>query len=281
VKALKKVGFIDYYLDEWHSDKYPEWIENASGGEMKVVCAYGMKDADGGLSNADWCAKKGIQLFDSIEAVVENSDYLIVLSPDHPEYHEELSALPLQSGKPTYIDKTFAPNRKTALHIFETAQKHGTPLYSSSALRFSAEYSELDKQGIETISSVGPGKFDNYAIHQIEPIVMLMGSKPKRVMYIGTSKSPALLIGFEDGRQAMLQHFGWECPFGMFINYDSGSSKVLKIESSFFELFINNLVTFFNTGVPTVQPSETIAIISIIEYGTQAAQTPYQWIELP
>lgn len=278
---MKKIGFIDYFLDEWHAEKYPEWIEAASGGEMKVTYAYGKKDSDKGLSNADWCGKKGIRLLDSIEAVVEKSDYLVVLSPDNPEFHRELSHLPLQSGKPTYIDKTFAPDRKTALYLFELAQKHGTPLFSSSALRFASEYMEADRQGIEIISSIGPGKYDNYSIHQIEPIISLMGSEPKRVMYIGTPKSPALLIGFADGRQAAINHFGRECPFGMAVNYDSGRSQILKPESDFFGAFIKKLIAFFETGEPVVPPNETVAIITVIEHGYEAAKKPYEWIDLP
>ncbi|MCY9667986.1 hypothetical protein M5X11_24195 [Paenibacillus alginolyticus] len=278
---MKKIGFIDYYLDEWHAEKYPEWIENASNGVMKVTYAYGKKDSEKGLSNADWCEKKGIQLLCSIDEVVEKSDYLIVLSPDNPELHEELSILPLQSGKPTYVDKTFAPDRKTALLLFETAQRYGTPLYSTSALRFATEYVEADREGIETICSVGPGTYENYSIHQIEPIVSLMGCEPKQVMYFGTPKSPALLIRFANGRQATINHFGWECPFRMTLNYDSCNAKTLKPESDFFEIFIKKMLTFFETGEPMVNPSETIAIITIIEYGLKARQTPYRLVDLP
>lgn len=25
-----KIGFIDYYLDEYHANHYPEWIKNAA-----------------------------------------------------------------------------------------------------------------------------------------------------------------------------------------------------------------------------------------------------------
>lgn len=278
---MKKIGFIDYFLDEWHAEKYPGWIEQATGGHMKVAYAYGKVDSPNGLTNAAWCDKKGIQLLDSIEAVVENSDYLIVLSPDYPEYHEELSVLPLQSGKPTYIDKTFAPDRETAIRLFESARKHGTPLYSSSALRFAKEYAEADKAGIHTICSIGPGKFDNYSIHQIEPIIALMGTEATRVMFTGTAQSPSVLIGFADGRQASVNHFGGGCPFGMTLDYDSGSAKQIKVESNFFGGFIENLIAFFESGKATVDPAETIAIITIIEYGLIAAKTPYQWIELP
>ena len=35
-----KIGFIDYYLDEWHANNYPEWIKEASGGEMTVGYAF-------------------------------------------------------------------------------------------------------------------------------------------------------------------------------------------------------------------------------------------------
>jgi hypothetical protein len=240
-----------------------------------------MKDSDTGSSNKDWCSEKGIQLLDSIEAVVDQSDYLVVLSPDNPEFHEALSMLPLQSGKLTYIDKTFAPDRKTALRLFEAAEKYGTPMYSCSALRFATEYVETDRQGIDAICSLGPGKYENYSIHQIEPIISLMGSEVKRVMYVGTSKSPALLIQFADGRQASIHHFAGNCPYSMVLNYDSGSSKIIKAESDFFGSFIENLVTFFETGRTMVDSSETISIITIIEYGIKAAKSPYQWIDLP
>ncbi|MNP68459.1 hypothetical protein D3C76_1644170 [compost metagenome] len=82
---MKKIGFIDYYLDEWHANQYPAWIREASGGNMIVAYAYGLKDAENGISNAEWCDKNGVELLSSIEEVVEKSDYLIVLSPDHPE----------------------------------------------------------------------------------------------------------------------------------------------------------------------------------------------------
>lgn len=27
---MKKIGFADYRIDEWHANHYPEWIKNAS-----------------------------------------------------------------------------------------------------------------------------------------------------------------------------------------------------------------------------------------------------------
>lgn len=277
---MKKIGFIDYYLDEWHANQYPDWIKQASGGTMKVTCAYGKVDSPNGRTNADWCREMGIELLPTIQAVVDNSDYLIVLSPDHPEIHEELSLLPLQSGKPTYVDKTFAPDRETAIKLFGWAAKHNTPLYSSSALRFAPEYMEARGNGIDTLLSQGPGKYANYAVHQIEPIVSLMGVGAKRVMSIGTMQTPALLIDFTDGRQATFLHIQ-NSPFLLTLQFESGHSARIAAEADFFAAFIDNLVQFFQTGISTVEPEETIMVITLIEYGLKAMQTPYQWLDLP
>ena len=55
---MHKIGFIDYFLDEWHAEKYPGWIEKASSGSMKVAYAYGMSNIDGKLGNRSG-AKEG------------------------------------------------------------------------------------------------------------------------------------------------------------------------------------------------------------------------------
>lgn len=280
---MKTIGFIDYFLDEWHANQYPKWIEEASGGRMKVAYAYGKIDSpnEGGRSNSEWCSINGVQLLGSIEAVVAQSDYLIVLSPDHPEFHAELCDLPLKSGKPTYVDKTFAPDRETAVALFDLARRHGTPMYSSSAMRFAAEYENADREGIVSIASWGPGSFENYSIHQIEPIVSLMGSRPRRIMSIGTAANPAMLIGFEGGKQATLHHFGWDCPFRTAVGYETGKTLTIAPESDFFSVFIRRLIEFFETGTPMVDERQTVDIISLIEFGRKAAAAPYEWVELP
>ncbi|MDF2720629.1 MAG: NAD(P)-binding protein [Paenibacillus sp.] len=277
---MKRIGFIDYYLDEWHANKYPEWIRQASGGAMEVAYAWAKTDAPNGRTNEAWSRDHGIELLSSIEKVVEQSDYLIVLSPDHPQFHEELAELPLRSGKPTYVDKTFAPDRAAALRLFELADKHGTPLFSSSALRFASEYAALEKADINAIHSIGPGAFANYSIHQIEPIVSLLGCEAERIMYTGTDKTPSWLIRFSGERQAAIHHFGG-APFSLALHYTSGKYAACKAESNFFAAFIGQLIPFFESGKSPVDPAETVAIMSIIEHGFQASASPFQWIELP
>ena len=72
--------------------------------------------------------------------------------------------------------------------------------FSTSALRFSTELRDVPREGIRTIQSRGGGVYQIYAIHQLEMIVVLMGTAAKRVMAIGTEESPQLIVEFEGGR---------------------------------------------------------------------------------
>ena len=67
---MKKIGFIDYYLDQFHANNYPEMIKKASDGRYEVAYAYGMVDAEDGLPNKEWSEKYGVELLDTIEEVV-------------------------------------------------------------------------------------------------------------------------------------------------------------------------------------------------------------------
>ena len=266
-----KLGFIDYYLDNFHADKYPEWIREASGGKIKVAYAYAEIDSPSGKTTEQWCDENNIQQVGTIKELVEKSDGIIILSPDNPERHEDLCQIPLRSGKPVYVDKTFAETKEIAERIFAIAKAHNTPCYSSSALRYAVEVSDLDKANIENIVSRGPGKLASYSIHQIEPIITLMGVGATRVDFIGSEKWPAYIIEFGDGRKATISHHGWECPFGMTVGFIDGTSKDFTIQSDIFAEFIRELVDFFTTKIAKVPHEETITIISILEAAIKAS----------
>jgi len=277
-----KIGFIDYYLDEWHANNYPRLLSDKSGGEITIGSAYGkIASPITGTTTEQWCEKFGIRKADTIEQVIEENDCLIVLSPDTPEQHPELCRLPLSSGKRTYVDKTFAVTGRTAAEIFAVAEEHGTPCFSSSALRFANEIKAADRNGIDYISSRGPGEYSNYGIHQVEPIVTLMGADVRRVMSIGTKKTPGLLIDYKDGRRAVMNNWGWEHgPFNFHIRYDDGHISSIADCSDYFDNFITDLIDFFRTGDVKVSHAETIAIMGILEKGRMAFDDPDRWFDI-
>jgi predicted dehydrogenase len=248
---------------------------------MEVAYAWAKTDKPGGKPNRACCAETGVALLGSAREVVEKSDCLIVMAPDHSELHEELCGLPMASGKPVYVDKTFAPDRAAARRIIQMARAGDTPFFSSSALRFAKEYADLPREGIEAIASRGPGMFETYGIHQIEPIVSLMGPEIGKIMYVGTESTPAFVLRFRDGRCATVAQLGWACDFSLAVNYRGDRAVVKQGASDFYQRFIAELVGFFGDGVPRVRAEETLQVITVLEYGKRAAARPDTWIALP
>jgi len=277
---MKKIGFIDYYLDEFHANSYVDWIKEASNGELEVCYAWAKIDAPKGITTQQWCAQHEVKQVGTMEELTDISDIIIVLSPDNSEMHEELCQVPLRSGKRVYVDKTFAPDTATARRIFAIAEEHGTPCFSSSALRFAEEYQGIDKNKIKNIASWGPGTYEIYSIHQIEPIVSLLGSEAKRVMYIGTKDWPALVIEFSGDRRAIMSHHGWSCPFSMVINFSDATSQCVQVQSDFYKMFIREMVDFFLNGEVKVDHAETISVMAIREAGMKAAQNAGTWVDV-
>lgn len=278
---MKKVGFIDYFLDEWHANNYPKMLKEQSNGRYEVAYAYGKIDSprNGGMTNKAWAEKYGVELLGSIDEVIEKSDVLIVLSPDNPEMHEELCQKPLACEKLVYVDKTFAPDKATAERIFAHAASHNTKCFSSSALRFTTELKAIDKSKINRVYSEGPGVFDIYSIHQIEPIVCLMQTRAKRVMFTGDDVHPSMIIEFDDGRFAqMYQAMGAQ--FRLTTVDDANNAEIHAVESQYFPLFVDALIEFFDTGVVPVNAEQTIDVIAIREAGKKAMKTPFTWVNL-
>ena len=276
-----KLGFVDYFLDEYHANVFPGKIKEASGGEIEAAYAYAKIDSPrGGITTDQWCAKMNIEKVETIEALVEKSDAIIVLSPDNPEFHEELCQIPLKSGKRVFVDKTFALSKETAERIFSLADKHGSPCCSASALRFVNEYQTINRSGIENIASRGPGNIKIYSVHQVEPVVSLMGANVKRVMYTGTNKWLSYILEYDDGRRAAISHHGGGCPFGMVVDFKEGPASVLNISGDLYKNAIEDMVSFFRTGETSIRREETIATMAAIEAVIKAMGSPDTWVNL-
>ncbi len=283
---MKKIGFIDYFLDEWHANNYPQWIaDTRNGGRYGVAFAWAAMDKPDGLTTGQWCAKYGVEQARSQKELIEKSDCIIVLSPDNPEQHEALAALALQSGKPVYVDKTFATSRAAAERMFDTAQRHGTPMYSTSALRYAKELAWLKDNGIAQrdvafASARGPGVFENYSIHQIELIVAAMGTGAKRAIAHGTDNAPVVVYEYADGRCSVVNHLPWS-GFSLAVQDETNRGAVLNVEGNFWEGFVDALLCFFDTGKPAVPREETCEAIAMHEAGAKALLKPGMWVDVP
>ena len=61
---MKKIGFVDYYLSEWHANNYPAWIAEAAakaGADYKLAYAWAELDVSpkDNVTTDEWCANYG------------------------------------------------------------------------------------------------------------------------------------------------------------------------------------------------------------------------------
>lgn len=283
---MKKIGFIDYYIDEWHANNYPQWIrESPLGSEFEVALAWEEMTPAGRIPLDEWCKREGVGMATSIEQVVAECDALVVLSPDNAERHEDLADLPLRSGKPVYIDKPIAPSLAAAKRLFDKATAHGTPMMSSSALRFGSEIDgalkgPLAGQKVHYVATEGPGVWHVYSIHQIEMLVMALGTGATHVLQNGDFAAKQMLVRYPDDRRASVT-LAPGLDFRVHAVYGEEQAVTLAGMGDFFTRFIGDMLEFFKSGVPKIDQRETLEIAALIEAGQTALGTPDIWVPVP
>lgn len=262
----KRIGFVDLNLDNYHANVFLQALRGplASRG-FTVAGATGTKTAE---SHA-WAEKNGVPFFEDDAKLNAAVDFYMILAPSNPEVHLDLCRRILPFGKPTYVDKTFAPNHQVAQQIFTLADQHRTPVQTSSALRYTNVQDEVRKAGgrVEhTVAWGGGGSFDEYAIHPLELLISIMGHDVTRVMRRGSAERAQLLIDFADGRTGVVNVFAkTNTPFAASFTTEKATRHV---EVDVGKIFVNNqaaVLDFFASGKPDVDRRESLAIMRVLD----------------
>jgi hypothetical protein len=254
---MKTIGFIDFYISEWHANNYPKWIKEAGNGEFVIKYVWAEQDVSpvDGRTTDEWCEAFGCERCATIAELCEKSDYIMILAPSNPEKHLAYAEEALKCGKNTYIDKTFAPDYPTAQKIFDIAEKYGTKFFSSSALRYGTELDAY--MGATDIITTGSGKsVEEYIIHQIEMVVKTVAAKPKAVFMDKTEDSTNFYVLFEGGKKAKLCF----CQKGFAVEANGVNTPVC---SEFFKLLIADILRFYEEGTPSFDVSQTLDVMKI------------------
>jgi len=198
-REMEDCGFaaIPRYLEKrsWPRDRLPE----------TVVTHVWTQDRD----RAAHIAKAALieQVVNQPEAMIGVIDGLL-LARDDAENHARFAVPFLQAGIPVYVDKV------PALSVAEfeslvSAQKRSGLLFSGTALHYARELT-LDAASrqaigpIRHIFGITPKSWDRYAVHVIEPAMLLLGDSgaAKSVRNWANGSARGLDVVFENGTQA-------------------------------------------------------------------------------
>lgn len=271
---MKTIGFIDYFLDEWHANEYPAMIRayNEKFGKdylLKYAWAEIDNPQKGKLTTDEWCRKYGATRCDSIEELCEKSDYVIVLSPSNPEKHLGYAERVFACGKNAYVDKTFAPDYQTTQKIFAAAKANGVKFFSSSALRYADELARYNGD-CNVISVTGGGSnFDEYIIHQIEMVVKCLGVGAKSLSVVKHGDLERVEILYDDQRYAAMI-YAPNFPFTVAVGKENQNSSYLSINSPYFNNLIADIFRFFETNETSFPEEQTSEVMKIREAAVSA-----------
>ena len=277
---MKKIGFIDFFLSEWHANNYPAWIKEIcaeKGLSYEVAYAYGEKPSVfDHMTTDEWCEKFSVTKCETIEELCEKSDCLLILAPSNPEKHLEYAKKVLPYKKLPYIDKTFAPNLSEAKEIFGLSEKYGTPIFSTSALRYGDEIKDVLAKSI--ITTGGGSNLPEYIIHQAEMVIKTLGVSPLRVKADCQDKKYIITAEFEEGKKATMIYAN-PLPFSVCITKEDGSEFYSEMKSPFFKGLISDILNFYETGKQSFCSCETLKVMALRDAALQASEKLNEWIE--
>ena len=270
---MKKIGFIDYYLSEWHANNYPTWMRekiNELGLDIELSYAYGELNESplDGVTTDEWCKKFGMEKCDTIEELSEKSDYIVILAPSNPETHLRLAEAALKYGKRTYIDKTFAPDYATAKKIFDIAKEHGAQFFSTSALRYADELDTIEVKNECKVSGTG-SNFDEYIIHLCEMLVKKIGMGAESIIANEKDGNVELDVAYGDSRRATLI-FGQGLPFAMASDLSAPLGELKPMASPFFNSLMKDILRFFSGAEASFDTRETLEVMKLREAAIKA-----------
>ena len=270
---MKKIGFIDSYLSEWHANNYPTWMREKIaelGLDLELSYAYAELDVSplDGVTTDEWCKKFGMEKCGTVEELAEKSDFIVILAPSNPETHLRLAEAALKFGKRTYIDKTFAPDYATAKKIFDIAKEYGAEFFSTSALRYADELDSIEVKDECKVSGTG-SNFDEYVIHLCEMLVKKIGMGAESIIANEKDGNVELDIAYGDARRATLI-FGQGIPFAMSSDLSAPLGELTPMASPYFNSLMKDILCFFSGADVSFDTCETLEVMKIREAAIKA-----------
>ena len=262
----QRIGFVDFDLNNFHADVYLKLLRGDLQSRGFTVAGATALQAE---SSQAWCAQNNVPYYDDSDTLDAHVDCYAVLAPSNPEVHETLCQRVFPCGKPTYVDKTFAPDLATAERIFALADQHGVAMQTSSAMRYSnvqERLAEMEGDLLHVVTWGGGSSFGEYAIHPLELAISCMGPDVERLHRRGAGEYAQLLLNFSNDRTAVVNVYtNTSTPFAAALTTTEGTEYIAVDSSAIFHNTAEAVLDLFESGKETVDRRETLAVHSALD----------------
>lgn len=199
----------------------------------------------------------------------------VLLARDDAETHYEFAAPFLKASIPIYIDKPLALSVTEAKQLINQQQYAGQ-LFSCSALRYAKEFKlsepELAQLGrLRHIHATVPKDWDKYAVHVIEPLLMLAKERGTivRTQAWRCKDTTTLTAEYSEGLQVLVSAMGSSsAPLTLRVMGDLDWKELFfkdtyfSFKSALFE-FVQGII---NSDV-RIDPVFMLEVVNLIESG--------------
>ena len=210
----------------------------------------------------------GIEIVDTIPALLERVDVVFLETNDGRPHLEQVIPV-LEAGKPVFVDKPLAGSLADCIAIFEAAEKHGVPLFSSSSLRYGVETQKVragsigkvlhcETSGSVSIEPTHPDLFW-YGIHGVEALFTMMGTGCQSVRRYTEDGKIVVEGKWEGGRVGIFR----QGSYGGIAKGSQGENTEVG-KSAGYKPLVEECVKFFRTAKPPVSAAETLEIYAFM-----------------
>lgn len=280
------IGIIG--LDTSHAPAFVKLLNGESGDPaydgFRVVAAYPygstriVSSRERIPGYLDEVKKYDVKIVESIAELIQQVD-CVMLETNDGNLHLEQAIDVLKAGKPLFIDKPVAATLTDAIAIFLLAKQYGTPVFSSSALRFVPKNQEL-RQGVygkvlgADAYSPAPGEpshpdFSWYGIHGVETLFTVMGTGCREVSRISSEGTDVVVGRWSDGRigsfrgiRSGTQGYGGTA-------FCEEANTTLGGYDGYGHL-LKEIISFFKTKIPPVTEEETLELFTFMEASNES-----------
>lgn len=282
-----KVGVIG--LDTSHSVEFTRIIHE--GGKnpqqaaklqgLRVTAAYpqGSKDIPESVQRVPEYTEKmralGVEIVDSLDALVERVDAVLLESNDGKVHWEQLQPV-LKAKKPVFVDKPVAASLADCLRIYHAAEAAGVPIFSSSALRFgqaTLQAREGKTGAVKHVEAYSPAHVEKshpdlfwYGIHGVEPLFTVLGQGAVEVRRGVTEDGLIQVTGtWRNGSTGVFKEANKSTRQGYGGSAKSATGSLVLSGFEGYEPLVVAIADFFRTGKAPVSAEETLEIYAFME----------------
>jgi predicted dehydrogenase len=280
-----KIGLIG--LDTSHAPAFTQLLNDESNqGRLpgaRVVAAFkgGSPDVEASYTRVDKFTaelkeKWGVEMMGSIEELCGKVDAVIITSVDGRKHLPQVR-LVFAAKKRVFIDKPFTASYADAREIVKLSRESGVLFFSSSSLRFAHDVQAIKNDGklgrLLGAFTYGPAPTEPhhpdlfwYGIHSVEMLYALMGSGCETVTRVRTEGTDVVVGKWKDGRTATVRGIrDGKREYGIVAFGEKGIVATNPPMKSDYRNLLVEVMKFFQTGVPPVQPEETLEMMAFME----------------